>query len=261
MWSSELCLFHQSITNNNQSTISLLIFVPAVNLGCQHNYQERTTYAEDLDPLGGCLEQRYCSNTSIEDKLLGLHICWTCLLCAWCHRHGQDQLLSWQNWFEMYNLSRYLHYTSYLLGCLDVKGQKTACWLLNMWWVMDLPLGIVLPPPSSPIASVSTRRSSLPNSGPKHLFWQPNRPPSPFLLDLIHKPVLKRVPNTPRINGLLWYGAQMASIRWYKSLSERGYRILSCGVLVLVTVTTDWIGQLVVVGGHCEHTRAWCIPL
>ncbi len=67
-WTRELCLFDQPITNIDCSTIHLLIFVPAVNLVCQHNSQDCTINTEGFDAVidGLCrhvLYERISSST------------------------------------------------------------------------------------------------------------------------------------------------------------------------------------------------------
>ena len=94
--------------------------------------------------------------------------------------------------------------TSYFTGRFDVKREKSDSWLLNMVWAIDLPLGIVPSLPSSPLASILTMGSSLPNSGPKISISAAKLSPSPppFLLVLIRKSLCKRVPNTIKTNGI-----------------------------------------------------------
>jgi hypothetical protein len=82
--------------------------------------------------------------------------------------------------------------------------RKTAFWLLNILWGMDLPLGIV---PNPPI----------------------------------------------RINGIHWYGAHMTPIGRHEPIRARCHRILICGVLVHVTVTTGQRVRRVIIRTHHER--------
>ena len=81
-------------------------------------------------------------------------------------------------------------------------------------------------------------------------FYSQIEPPSPlFLLGLIHKAILKRVPNTIKINEI---------IGQHEPVRARLHRILICGVLIHATVTTGQQGWRVIIRDHHEQERVRC---
>jgi hypothetical protein len=84
---------------------------------------------------------------------------------------------------------------------------------------------------------------------------------TPYLRGLIYKAIRERVHNTIRINGIHWYGAHMTPIGRHEPIRVRRHRILICGVLVHVTVTTCRRVGRIIIRTHREQEIVSSTPL